>query len=620
LPDGSTTSLWQLIGQVLSLVDRKAKYCLWSLGILFLIVSLLESFSVALLFWLFKLIVEPAAFAESQGALFLRQWSGITTNTGLVATLCLILFGVFVAKSSFFLLTAWMRADLEWNVRRTVSSTLLDGYLRSPYLFHLRRQSSDLYNNVHTSVGNVCQSIIRLCELASDGLLLIGLTAMMLYLSPWATLTAVVAFSVISLIYVALANRHFHHWGQIQKDTAQRLFQIVSESLAGIKQIKTLGAESFFTDGYRERMRGAAWAGVRNTFFSQLLKPTLEILVVGGLLGTIGFMLAVGQAPAEVVPVLALLGAAAYRVMPATARIVSAIQGLQFSRAAVGAVYRDVTGFREGGLPLLAPASKKRYRLRESLRLEGVCAEYDEARGPVLHDISLSIRKHESVGLVGPSGAGKTTLADIILGLLAPTKGTVWVDDIQVEFGESAQPGLFGYVPQETFLIDASIRSNVALGVPEDEIDDGRVTAALQAAQLDQVVAALPEGTAALVGERGLRLSGGQRQRLAIARALYHDPDVLVLDEATSSLDSVTEAEVSDAIARLQGEKTMVIIAHRLSTLKHCDRLVLLEGGRLADTGTFLELLHRNATFREMVRQMELTGPDNDVARLTGNG
>jgi len=249
---------------------------------------------------------------------------------------------------------------------------------------------------------------------------------------------------------------------------------------------------------------------------------------------------------------------------------------------------------------------------------ENISAQYDETREPALRNVSVTIRKHESVGLVGPSGAGKTTLADIILGLITPTHGSVFIDDQRVQRGEAVRPGLFGYVPQETFLIDSSIRANIALGDAEDAIDDARVASALSAASLNGFVASLPQGLETMVGERGLRLSGGQRQRLAIARALYRDPDVLVFDEATSSLDSLTEAEVAEEIATLHGNKTLIIVAHRLSTLRDCDRLLFLEGGRLVDQGSFVELLHRNATFREMVGSMELATPDTEAATRSG--
>jgi ATP-binding cassette subfamily C protein len=606
-----------LVRRVLALIDRSAKRRLAVLGVFFLANSILESFAVALLFWLFKLIVDGNAMQVAEVAA-VGGWLGLDTASGLVAALCVALFGLFVLKSVLLLATNWVRADMEWSIRNNVSTLLFDGYLRSPYLLHLRRQSMDLYNNVHTSTGHLCQSVVKLSEIASDGLLLLGLTAMMIYLSPWATLIALAIFGLIGCGYVVLAEKHFRGWGQVQRDTAQQLFATVSEALTGIKQIKTLGAEPFFVALYRKRMDRAQWAGVRNTFYGQLLRPVLEVLVVGALLGAVGYMLVSEQSPAQIVPVLALLGATAYRVMPSAARIVTSIQGLQFARSGIDAVYDDITAFREGRLARLATVSTERTRLRDAIRLENVSAQYDETREPVLRNVSLTIRRHESVGLVGTSGAGKTTLVDIILGLITPMHGSVWIDDQQVRPGDAIPPGLFGYVPQETFLIDASIRGNVALGEAEDAIDEARVARALAAASLDAFVASLPQGLDTMVGERGLRLSGGQRQRLAIARAVYRDPDVLVFDEATSSLDSLTEAEVADEMARLHGHKTLIIVAHRLSTLRHCDRLLFLESGRLVDQGSFVELLHRNAIFREMVRRMELAAPEPEAAARSG--
>jgi ABC-type bacteriocin/lantibiotic exporter with double-glycine peptidase domain len=605
-----------LISRIRALIDIHAKRRLAMLGGLFLINSFFEAFSLALLFALFKLIIDPTALADIPFSEYVTSWSGLERGHSFIGILCVLLFLLFLAKSVLFLAGAWIRSDIEWAIRQDVSMQLFDGYLRSPYILHLQRQSSDLYSNVHMAVGYLCSSVIKICELMSDALMLLGLLIMMLYLTPEVTLVASCVFGIIGFVYVIGADKHFQNWGQIQKDTARRVFHTVSEALLGIKQIKTLGVESFFSETYREQMQLAKWAGVRNTFYGQLLKPVLEVLIVGGLLGAVGFMLLTDQQPTQIVPVLALLGATAYRVMPATTRVVASIQMLQYARPSIEAVYQDVMAFRDGRLPLLVSSEKQQYRLQDSIRLENVSAQYDEAREPVLRNISFKIGKNEAIGLVGRSGSGKTTLADIILGLLTPSQGSVWVDGRRMMPGEAILPGLFGYVPQETFLVDASVRRNIALGELDDDVDDARLLSCLRAVSLEGVVSNLPDGIDTMIGERGLRLSGGQRQRLAIARALYRGPDVLLFDEATSALDTVTEAEVSEAIIQLHGQKTLIIIAHRLSTLRHCDRLLFLESGRLIDDGSFAELLQRNAKFREMVHQME-TAADNSVPAMS---
>jgi ATP-binding cassette subfamily C protein len=300
----------------------------------------------------------------------------------------------------------------------------------------------------------------------------------------------------------------------------------------------------------------------------------------------------------ESVPLLGLYAYAGFRVIPSANRIVFLLSEIRFGRAALDRVRGDLALIARNVPGGAAEPSDSDLRFEERLDLERVSYTYEQGAGPVITDLSLTIRRGESIGIVGATGAGKSTLVDLVVGLLEPTAGRLAVDGVDIRTRLASWQRHIGYVPQSAFLIDDTLRRNIAFGIPDREIDERRVQAATQRAQLESLVASLPEGLATTVGERGVRLSGGERQRVGIARALYHEPAVLVFDEATSALDSRTEAELTRAIEALRGDTTLVLVAHRLSSVRHCDRLVLLRDGRIADSGTFDELMTRNADFR----------------------
>jgi len=314
----------------------------------------------------------------------------------------------------------------------------------------------------------------------------------------------------------------------------------------------------------------------------------LEILTIAGLGVLVVTMVGSGRELDSILPVLGLFGAAAFRLLPAVNRLVGSLQLITLNRPLVEDLYRDLA------LPTKLNESLSRIdNFTETIDLDEISFSYKNAPKPALHGVSLTVRRGEAVGLVGPSGSGKSTLVDVLLGLLAPQSGGVRVDGKDIQDDLRAWQNQIGYVPQSIFLIDDSLRNNVAFGIPKSKIDEQAVRDAIRSAQLEEFVATLPNGLDTVVGERGVRLSGGQRQRIGIARALYHNPSVLVLDEATSSLDTETEHGVMQAVQALQGDKTVIIVAHRLSTVEYCDRLYRLEDSRIVDEGSFEEVINR---------------------------
>jgi ABC-type multidrug transport system fused ATPase/permease subunit len=346
-----------------------------------------------------------------------------------------------------------------------------------------------------------------------------------------------------------------------------------------VKDIKMLGREKYFLDQFSLHNEAVANIGKRQNVMQSLPRLWLEWLAIFGLAAMVLSMLLRDKPLEALVPTLGLFAAAAFRLMPSVNRILGAIQGLRYAQPVIDTLYAEVRML--GGNS--RPASNLPVRFLKSIHLKDISFSYNEASVKTLSDINLTIVHGSTIGFVGSSGAGKSTLIDIILGLLAPTNGQVLVDGCDIQTGLSCWQNQIGYVPQSIYLTDDTLRRNVAFGIPEDRIDNQAVQSAVKIAQLTDYIARLPDGLDTMVGERGIRLSGGQRQRIGIARALYHDPEVLVLDEATSALDVMTEGEVIDEVKALRGTKTILIIAHRLTTHSGCDKIYRIKQGHLVE-------------------------------------
>jgi ABC-type multidrug transport system fused ATPase/permease subunit len=359
--------------------------------------------------------------------------------------------------------------------------------------------------------------------------------------------------------------------------------QHLQQGLGGVKELLLFGREANCLDAYHGHNTGVATAVSRHQLLQQLPRLGLELLAVCALAGLVIVMLLTGRTLDSLLPILGLFAAAAFRLLPSANRVINAMQTIRYALPAVKVIHDELRLSRVSVQPTAACASD--IRLRDALTLEGVSFQYPGRSDATLHEINLRIARGSCIGFIGGSGAGKSTLVDVILGLQTPTTGRVCADSVDIQKNLRGWQAHIGYVPQAIFLSDDTLRRNVAFGLTDSEIDDAAVMRAIRAAQLDEFVASLPASLGTTVGERGVRLSGGQLQRIGIARALYHDPEVLVLDEATSSLDAATERGVMAAVRTLRGRKTLIIVAHRLSTVEHCDWLYRLEAGHIVDGG-----------------------------------
>jgi ABC-type multidrug transport system fused ATPase/permease subunit len=496
---------------------------------------------------------------------------------------------VYMIKSVYLGFLVWSQNRFATTVRVRLSEQLFTAYLRQPYAFHLQRNSAYLIRNALAETAQLVQGGLRaVMTLTSEFALLIGVGALLLIVEPLGALAVVAVVGSASLLFHRYTRERVTRWGVQRRDSDGLRLLHMRQGLASVKEIKLLGREAVFLERYRHHNRLSAKAGELQTTIAQFPRLGLELLAVLGLVVLVLAMLAQGRDLGSVLPILGVFGAAAFRLLPSVNKILGALHQIRFSIPVVDALYPEL---QLSAPPIPRRASGAAYQFKSDIRLTDIEFTYPAAPRPALVGVTLEIRKGESVGLIGPSGSGKTTVVDVLLGMLVPTHGRVSVDGEDIHKNLRRWQDQIGYVPQSIYLTDDTLRRNVAYGIADEEIDDAAVDRAIRAAQLQEFVASLPQGMETKVGERGVRLSGGQRQRIGIARALYHDPAVLVLDEATSALDTATEREVMQAVSALHGTKTIIIIAHRLTTVENCDRLYRLAEGRVAEEGTPQDIL-----------------------------
>ncbi len=579
--------------------DSRSSFVVWRLlksserralvGIIFLILVglILETLSLG--------IVMPVVAILTQDD-YQTKYRWLTDNLGspsrenLIVIVMLLMVGIYIVRSLFLLWSSWVQKGFSAALSGRLSQRLFTIYLRQPYLFHLQHNSATLMRNSRNANVVVTGGIDPTLVLLTDGLVAIALFTLLIIVEPVGTIITLVAFGVGAWLFQLLTRRRIERWGDQRNLHDGMILQHLQQGLGGAKDVKILGRESEFLDQHEKHLKESLRINRVYSVLQTMPRMYMEILTIAGLAALVISMVLQKQSFTEIIPTLGLFAAAAFRVMPSINRLLGALQTLIYSRAIIASVYAD--------FKLDAPDETKLVTgipFSEQLELRSVTFQYPTASTPSLQQVSLVVRRGEAVGFVGPSGAGKSTLVDVILGLFAPTAGLVLVDGQDIQKNLRNWQNQIGYVPQSIYLTDDTLRRNVAFGLGDENIDENSVRNAIRLAQLEEFVSSLPENLDTVVGERGVRLSGGQRQRIGIARALYHNPSILVLDEATSSLDTPTEHGVMQAVQALQGSKTVIIVAHRLSTVEYCDRLYRIESSRLIEEGTFDEVVKRSA-------------------------
>ena len=577
------------VRQLWDLLTRQQRWAGVVLLGLIMVGMALETLGVGLVVPMLALVTERDFTARYHVLVPVLRFLGNPSQEKFVVIAMLFLVGVYVVKTFYIAFMTWRQYSFLATVQVDLSQRLFAGYLGQPYAFHLRRNSAELIRNVISEVAMVVTGFTSVLVILAEALMVGGICALLLTVAPVGALLIVALFGGAGWAFHRVTRRHIARWGRARLVHDVLRTQHVMQGLGGIKEVKLLGREDSFLAVFRTQNAGRARVEGRQLTLQAMPRLLLELLVIAGTVALIVVTISQGRALQSLVPTIGLFGVAAFRLLPSANRILSSVQSVRFVAPGIRVIHEESRLIEAG----IVPRRGQPMPFANAVTLERVTFQYESTAGPALSDVTLSIVHGTSVGFIGSSGAGKSTLVDIILGLLVPTSGTVRVDGVDIQTNPRGWQDQIGYVPQSIFLTDDTLRRNVAFGVPDDKLDEAAVRKAIHAAQLDEFVRELPQGLDTMVGERGVRISGGQRQRIGIARALYHDPTVLVLDEATSSLDTAMEHDVMETVRTLHGTKTLIIVAHRLNTVEQCDRLFRLKRGRIAEEGATADLLRR---------------------------
>ena len=589
------------VGKIIAVAGRDQLPKYGALAALMLIAALLEALGIGAVIPLLGAVSQPETVLANEPVRRLLQAFGAAIDAQrlvLLAGATMIL--VFALKGALLLVSTWLQGKILHEQRAKLSRVLFSHYLHLPYGLFLGKNVAHLMHvvaGVSTNFATVFMASVM--ALVAEILVCLTIVGLLVLVSPTVTGIAAAFMLVVGGAYVGWSRRGLASTGREQHAAALGLNKSMMEGLGSLKETRVLGAEEYFLRKFDDLAQRYMRHSARLYIFNHAPRLVAETLFVLIVVGAVMALSAAGRDLKPDLPLMALFGMAFLRLLPCFNRMLVAFTGARVHLVALNTLFTELDETRRlAPAPVAAAGAMPALKLERALQLEGVSYSYPDQPSRALHGVSLEIRRGETVGLVGKSGAGKTTLVDVILGLLQPQEGAVLCDGAPIAGRQHEWRGLVGYIPQSIYLTDDSIRRNIAFGIEDRDIDEHAVRRALTAAQLEEFVGSLPAGLDTVVGDRGVRLSGGQRQRIGIARALYRDPQLLVLDEATSALDAETESGVNEAIRQLGKSKTLIIIAHRHTTVRNCGRLYLIDEGRIADAGAYDELASRNARFR----------------------
>ncbi len=580
-----------MLKKIRCIFDRKQKFQLLLLGIMIFIGGFLETLGVGAMMPVVMVLITPETLlAYIQKYDFLQKicdFFHIQNVSQITIALLLALMAVYVIKNLYILLLTYKQnAFIDQNRNRMISRVMAE-FLNRPYEQYLGADIPTVFRITDNDIPHAFSLMLSLIQLASEVVVSGLIFVMMLILDAEMTLFVIVLFGVLTLLIIKVFKPRLNKIGSKNQSIQSRIAKWRIQAIYGLKDVKVLNREEFFVRNYYES--GKVGANVATTYavLNNMPRLLIETVFIVGMLGFLMLFIKGGGDMSLMVSTVSAFGVAAMRVLPSVNRINTYITQISYTQPSLDFVYQNLQEGMKTDAMLAerkAKAQKEKLRLEHQIELNHISFHYPDSDKDIFTDAHMVVPKGKSVGIIGTSGAGKSTVVDILLGLLHAQEGEITCDGVDIFKNYESWLAQVGYIPQSIYLVDESIRDNIAFGIDKDKINEKRIWEVLAEAQLKEFVEELPEGLDTTIGDRGVRLSGGQRQRIGIARALYHDPEILVFDEATSALDNDTEAAVMDAVNSFHGKKTMIIIAHRLNTIEKCDIVYKVEDRKLVET------------------------------------
>lgn len=577
-----------ILKQLNYILDKKQKRMAIGVFLCITVGSFFELLGVSAIYPFIQSLLTPDELRNEWYIQIITSIFPMDDNKSLMLLLGVGIILLYLIKNGYMLIMIYIQYNFGAKVQRQLSTRLLHSYMIHPYTYFLDVNSAEVLRGINNDVNGVYQILSYLYAILS-AILTSAMIAAYLFITDVAMASGVVVLAIVSLILIVFGfQRRMKEMGTKNRSAYAEYTKYAYQSINGIKEIMVTRRKDFFLNHFDQAAEVKRRATLVHSFISNCPSRIIEAVCIGGLIGIVCIRIASGQDASSFVPQLSIFAVAAFSILPSVSKISGHITSLVFYKPSLEATYRNIKEAEKYETEMHQyavraegnDAKEKIINLEEKLEIKDVVYRYPKSEKDVLKETSFSIKKGESVGLIGASGAGKTTMADVILGLLQPQSGNVLLDGHDIFAIPDQWAKIVGYVPQTVFLLDDTVRNNISFGIEPEDVSEENIWKALEQAQLKEFVEQLPKGLDTMVGERGVKFSGGQRQRIAIARALYYNPDILVLDEATSALDTETEAAVMEAIEAMQGLKTMIIIAHRLTTIEKCDKVVEIVDGK----------------------------------------
>lgn len=580
-----------MIKKIRYIFDRKQKFQLFVLGIMIFIGGFLETLGVGAMMPVVMVLITPETLMEYiEKYAFLQKicdFFHIQNVSQITMALLLALMGVYIVKNLYILfLTYKQNAFIDQNRNRMISRVMAE-FLNRPYEEYLGADIPTVFRITDSDIPHTFSLMLSLIQLASEVVVSCLIFVMLLIMDTAMTLFILILFGTMTLLIIKVFKPRLNKIGSKNQSIQSRIAKWRIQAIYGLKDVKVLNREEFFVRNYYESGRIGANVATTYAVMNNTPRLLIETVFIVGVLGFLMVFIRGGGDMSLMVSTVSAFGVAAMRVLPSVNRINTYITQISYTQPSLDFVYQNLQEGMKTDAMLAerrANSQKEKLKLEHQIELNHISFHYPDSDKDIFTDAHMVVPKGKSVGIIGTSGAGKSTIVDILLGLLHAQRGEITCDGIDIFKNYESWLAQVGYIPQSIYLIDESIRDNIAFGIDEDKMDEKRIWEVLEEAQLKEFVEELPQGLDTTIGDRGVRLSGGQRQRIGIARALYHDPEILVFDEATSALDNDTEAAVMDAVNSFHGKKTMIIIAHRLNTIEKCDMIYKVEDRKLVET------------------------------------